>query len=780
MFDKNRLIRFGLFMLYAVSLLLCLLRYYNGGKIIGGGEGAYILDYINLLKNFGFSWTNWGTGTYAVSMSFGYIFHLFLVQFLTQNERILNFVVIYSIFLLPFLAIYALLLKLKLKPLLAFTLSLFYVFNPFSIIFLNALNQWNVLALYVLPAFLYIILKFYDDNLKLFLIFGVHSFVFAFTNANAPTMVLFQVALVILVLFATLHKEKKYWKISIFIKKYLVVLFSFFTFNLWWILHWFYIFQSARAAYSTEFAISWLKGIQEFPVISRTLSLEGMLGYPITSTYDFFSRHYSPFFVPLLMIFPIAIIVFSFFEKKIIRKDYLFLLILLTLVIFLAKGTGGIFGGVYEFMVMNIPVFNIFKSANEKWGILLILIFTLLLAFSFRRVKGYKHEKKMYLLFCIYVVYISLPFITGNITSDYMRDKNFIGSRFFTDKKEYQDVRIKLNNDNKLYRVLALPGSGNYQVALKIENNKYYTGNDPILSNTNKPFIAPYNGSLSQRFPVLFKNISKSNYLKLFGPFNIGKIVLNKDEEAWFGFQAKESITEIEKILDQKLTSQKGEAIDIYDTADYFYPRFYVPTDIIKTDKKINSILDVISQEKISDSSRMAILFDGTGKDMLFDRNWKVPKITFTQVNPSKYKVHIDGAADPYLLVLSESFHPGWKVYLNDNENTAPMQNTNSYFNGDIVENSDAFRLIDENFNETWNKKSLPEEKHITVNGYANSWLINPGDVGETQNYGLIIEYWPQRLFYTGLIIAISGFVAAAFLLTTRAIYRSMKLGKIK
>lgn len=92
-------------------------------------------------------------------------------------------------------------------------------------------------------------------------------------------------------------------------------------------------------------------------------------------------------------------------------------------------------------------------------------------------------------------------------------------------------------------------------------------------------------------------------------------------------------------------------------------------------------------------------------------------KINFKKINPTKYFVEINGADDPYTLVLSENYHQGWKALL-DNQ-------------------------------------SLPDKRHFLAQEFANGWHIIPKDSGGIKNYILIIEYWPQRLFYIGAIISI-------------------------
>jgi len=102
----------------------------------------------------------------------------------------------------------------------------------------------------------------------------------------------------------------------------------------------------------------------------------------------------------------------------------------------------------------------------------------------------------------------------------------------------------------------------------------------------------------------------------------------------------------------------------------------------------------------------------------------QLPKIESIKVNPTKYKVKVEGAKEPYQLVFSESFHKGWKAY---------------------ITNKDTFGTLI--------KRPIPENKHFLINGYANSWYISPDDSHGNENYEIIVEFLPQRFFYVGLWI---------------------------
>lgn len=112
-----------------------------------------------------------------------------------------------------------------------------------------------------------------------------------------------------------------------------------------------------------------------------------------------------------------------------------------------------------------------------------------------------------------------------------------------------------------------------------------------------------------------------------------------------------------------------------------------------------------------------------------------LPEVEFRKVNQSKYSVTVKEASEPYILVFSELFDPGWKVYFQDN---IPVERKGKLW-------------------ETYGVKSLPEKNHLLVNVYANGWLVE-----KTGNYEIVLEYWPQRILFTGYLI--SG--TSAFLVT--------------
>lgn len=148
--------------------------------------------------------------------------------------------------------------------------------------------------------------------------------------------------------------------------------------------------------------------------------------------------------------------------------------------------------------------------------------------------------------------------------------------------------------------------------------------------------------------------------------------------------------------------------------------------------------------------------------DLSKPANHNIPRIAFTRINPTKYKVSVEGMVDSFNLIFLESFHEDWKVYFRDSNYLSPEssgENIANYFGGEIIEQIHRNKFWYSDVFENWSKKPIAEDSHQTVNGYANSWTISPLDVREKNNFDLIVEFSPQKQYYVGLMISVFTFV---------------------
>lgn len=158
------------------------------------------------------------------------------------------------------------------------------------------------------------------------------------------------------------------------------------------------------------------------------------------------------------------------------------------------------------------------------------------------------------------------------------------------------------------------------------------------------------------------------------------------------------------------------------------------------------------------------------------------PKIIFTKINPTKYRINVAEAKNPYTLVFLEAFNVNWKLkdpqkdtpgivrritrtlgatgklltsmFIKDVSDNGKI--TESHFDGDVKEGVHRRTFLEPSTFETWGKETIADEKHFRVNGYANAWNIDPGDLDGKTDYTLILEMRTQKQFYLLLPLSIS------------------------
>lgn len=533
--------------LYGILLVFALIPYYTDGCLILGGEGDYVLDFSNHLVKNSFMWLqSYGTGlsNMAPAASGLNIFSLYFIEKLTGSVSITNFSLIFLFYFFPFLAMYLVCKEMQTTPFISFISSFFYVINPFMLCYLINLNQWNAFSVTVMPLFLWVILKYYHHNFKLFFFFGLISVCFSFAYSNPPLFVIVLISVPLSTFITSYYHDGKVIFAKI-LKKWYILAASFLIFNSWWILPLFAGTSAAKKMHTYSFAKSWLDITVSghSPIIPKMFSLTTIIAK--NPSYDFFSYWYSTIFARLITLVPILMIVYFVLINKKTRNllNYAIFCVLL-IILFLSKGNGSPFGFIYEFMFNHLPLFYMFKSPTEKFGLLYVFIFSILLLFVMNGIKNQKYYKLVLGVFIAYLVFCSIPIITRNIIPDYSIDSLGYASRKYKDKDEYKQFRELINNDNFQYRILSLPSVGNFQACMPNYNNKKYTGLDPVLWNTNKPFIATQN-----HIELLYENISLANYRKFLGIYNIGKIMINEDLIPWFGLYGKRERSGIERYI---------------------------------------------------------------------------------------------------------------------------------------------------------------------------------------------------------------------------------------
>ena len=132
--------------------------------------------------------------------------------------------------------------------------------------------------------------------------------------------------------------------------------------------------------------------------------------------------------------------------------------------------------------------------------------------------------------------------------------------------------------------------------------------------------------------------------------------------------------------------------------------------------------------------------------------------VEFELINPTKKKVHIKGASTGFYLAMSESYHDQWQLQMNNNK-------INGFFNKWVP----------------WAKPDrVSDDQHFELNGFLNGWFVETEKLcgndrrnaprrvrtaGCTKNddgtydIEMVIEFFPQRWFYLGLLISGTTFI---------------------
>ncbi len=266
-------------------------------------------------------------------------------------------------------------------------------------------------------------------------------------------------------------------------------------------------------------------------------------------------------------------------------------------------------------------------------------------------------------------------------------------------------------------------------------------------------------------------------YLITFDYLTFGDDFIFKFYERKF-IKGKDS-TSVHVFFEKNLNSKNWKTYQSVLTSDVKTIGGYL--HFLTDNEKIKSRM-LIKNLKVEEVPYPKIIF----KKVISAKHYSVPKIVFTKINPTKYKVTINGAKDPYVLVFSEAFNSKWKLFKTDINSTEKIKGEmsrllgtigrfalgffvkdkvkneeilESYANGAIRETKHRNIFLAPSTFETWGKKPLAENRHFKVNEYANGWNILPLDLGGQEDYELILELSSQKFFYGILGVSLGVFI---------------------
>lgn len=470
------------------------------------------------------------------------------------------------------------------------------------------------------------------------------------------------------------------------------------------------------------------------------------------------------------------VVIMGFILIKKIRKDLLFLSTFFFAALFLLSANITDVGLAFYRKLFYIPGFGMFRVFYGQWQWVFAFFYALLFGYLLFVVLVKLRFRYAVLLSCIVVgsfVYGSWTFISGailktvhrgsqNMTSILLMNPDYEKSLAFISELPDDGKIINFPFTDYIYQVVAGTNNGAY---IGVSPTAYLTGKRDF---SGYPGIYPY----PEIFLQLIREKRYDSIQKMFGLLNIRYIFYSSDPKVYknsfpeFPYSLFGAVVTDSQALADLVSNLAGNII--FEAGDYhlyeidktnYLPHFYVPTAIIpydanRKDEHVNTSISMGYPDPAIDPRVIFMSRDVYRDIQVTDQ---IPQITYKRVNPTKYTLEIKGARSPYLIVFSDAYNTSWKLFISKNTyKTLPVRE--SYVDASISESPHENIFFNSHTFETLSLTSLPEDRHIMVNGYANAWLVRPEDASGSYSYEIIVEMTQQRLFYYGLAISAVSF----------------------
>lgn len=595
-----------------IGVLIALIIY-SWGYLLLGAEGNFITNF-QLTKTYGsYSWVPLinGTGFPVATLNILVgIFDFFaLLQNLGYSYKTVNTAGVLLIYILPYLSMFWLLKRvLKVNFYTSYLMALFYTFNPLFIFMAQSMMFWNMAPFFVLPLIFGCIYKYYYQSTKLFLSFGTLSALLAFSFSNIPYLGVFQILLIISVILIPMMR-KKGGNVKRILGNWILLQTSFVLFNAWWIINLLrFNLQDLSAYYTTEFATNW--------AITNATDGSGMLLKILTFTTRLYEgeNYFADLFlntpIRIILLIPIILIIISLLKEHASqeypkrRKYFLTVTLFLSIIIFLQKGPNEPLGGIYVWMLENIPYFIIFKTPAEKFSVLVVFLTALALTHCLKN----SNRIWSFILIIVFLIPNIIPFATLNFIPEppfskgSTEQENKYVSKKYKYKEGYFEAAESINKNKLDYRYVSLSSNNYQETILNHDGNKYYRGMNPFLHATNKPFITAYSGPTQEYYDSIYKNLSKSTKNLPFDIYSIRKIVFNQDILGPFPLNKNESPEKIYTGLSKQYERRDFDSISIF-TREEYLPHIYTGSNIMITSTDGNNLKEIMKDRSYKPQS---------------------------------------------------------------------------------------------------------------------------------------------------------------------------------
>ena len=755
-FNKHHL--FGATVIFIIALIVTLSNLGWTKEFVGDDAGVaahYSDTHLELASNMWDSYTFPGRSNVIASTGMLHVTLINLSHKVGLTSIIIDRLFYFLILFIPGLGIYFLASEICSKlfsanetkiAVASITAAIFYMLNNFTMILLSFPPTSYIYSYMLLPWIFLLYLKDYhvSADLSKKLIF---SLLFLLILSGNPSNTISVLALVLFydIFFRKDNKIINNWKN--FLQTFIIIL-----------LFSSYIFLPTLGNKGNPYNIS-NDDIAPSILYNSTLTSIGnlfrFLGHPAQASYVF-NEFLTNSFVTNLNYILLGIASLFMLRIKIRRKE-IFLLLTFLLFLFLAKSVHQPWAEANRWIYEHIPLFGMYRASYFKFIYFAVFAFSILLSVSLLRVDEFTSKIKFLSIFkwiiwalCIFiVVYGAKPFFDGIVAAKIHKTKI---------PSEYHDLNIYFKDIKTDFSILALPqlpsgltldwGNGNYYGGGA--NPEYFLFGRPTWSNG---WFLPENMTSNQL----------DFYKSLLGMTDVKYVVLHKDIPEKYSFEvgikgSPKGQTNFRSLNDQiaadssfKLVNENNYFKLFELNNDVHNSHFFIPKASKLSQRDLKEFIQGIvnKDEAVLAGSAVFLTPQNTGKEETLDKlkaasGGEKAVLEYTKIGPTKYRMKVNNATGQFPLIFAESFNEGWKAYI-----VKPTGEQTDKSPGAIQNQG----LPKGPISETWFKTPLAEKSHLLANGYANSWLIDTRNV-VSYDIELVVEFWPQRLFYLGLSIA--------------------------
>ncbi len=496
-----------------------------------------------------------------------------------------------------------------------------------------------------------------------------------------------------------------------------------------------------------------------------------LIGYLDRNIY----YHAIPDFILPLFIVSVFSIWLLIVSSLVLKKQFLEYkafpwLFILLLSIFLIKGGNPPFGGLTMWFYNIFPIMKLYRGPTHMM-FLAAFITPVLAACSLNYlIENSMHKKKIAYIFgfCIFI-WISGWWYNGDLGHEILKNKQKDYVDFYALSPGLQKIYERNEKELLNHRILFLPAVFSPLYLETEYQNKAQGGQAEYMYLKNPTFTSELNLFANQIENSFCEGMDNNyaNYLRL---FSVKDIVLRYDIAPLFTESATYwNSNRVKKILDssdyfEKFLEEKYE-IGYSLKPEYFLPHIYSSTISTIVDGDRETLMSITDTKYLG--RKPVLLFTQKMQGLKkMNAASQEPEITFKKINPTKYVVKVERARGPFWLVFSESFHNQWHLYyLQPIASNLQLfkEIVAAYPNLKVKEAKHIMQFTPQDIRFLF-EKPLKAQHHL-VNGYANGWYIEPEKLSLGEDFTLVLYFWPQSLFYLGLIISGLTLIGCVYLL---------------